>query len=75
MNAYLSCLHLRTSRIVSHFRQQILFLLNRLPLVLYQLAIILLLWIPIKVTPFKSMLAHKETPEFLRGQILVLFPF
>ena len=75
MNAYLSCLHLRTSKIVCHFRQQLLFLLNRLPLVLYQLAIILFLWTPIKSTPFKSMFARKETPEFLQDQILVLSPF
>lgn len=75
MNAYLSFLLLRTSKIVYHFRKQLLFPLNRLPLVLYQPAIILLLWIPIKSTPFKSMFAHKETPEFLQGPILVLFPF
>ena len=75
MNAYLLCLHPQTSMIVCHFRKQLLSLLNRLPLVLYQPAIILLLWILIKSTPYKSMFANKETPEFLQGQILVLFPF
>ena len=75
MNAYLLCLHHRTSKIACHFPKQLLFLLNRLPLVLYQPAIILLLWTLIKPTPFKSMFAHKETPEFLQGQILVLIPF
>ena len=74
MNAYLSYLHLRTFKIVCHFPKQLLFL-NRLPLVLYLPAIILLLWILIKSTPFKSMFAHKETLEFLQGKILVLFPF
>lgn len=81
MSVYLLYLPLRTSKIVSHFRQQLASLLNRLPLVPSHLAItiaksviILLLWIPIKFTQFKSIFAHRETPEFLRDQILVLFP-